>query len=70
MISLMSSEGNADPKRIEKEAEKLGLRQPSKNQIKYISLGNKDNGEVLKNEKKSSLSAFINGISVILDYLY
>lgn len=66
----MAAEQNVDPRRIAVEAERLGLQQPSKEQIKYISLGNKDNGEVLKNENKSGISAFINAISVILDYLY
>lgn len=64
------AEGNMDPKRIAQEAERLGLQQPTKNQIAYISLGNTDNGEVLKVEEKSSFSAFINRASVILEYLY
>ena len=66
----MEAEKNVDPRRIAVEAERLGLSQPTKEQIKYISLGNKDNGEVLKTENKSGISAFINAISVILDYLY
>ncbi len=66
----MKAEGNLDIKKIEKEAERLGLRPPMKNQIKYISLGNTDNGEVLKTEKTNVLSAFINRMSVILEYLY
>lgn len=66
----VKAEGNVDPKKIEAEAQRLGLRQPMKNQIKYISLGNTDNGEVLKTEKTSSFNAFINRISVILEYLY
>ncbi|MBQ8808392.1 MAG: hypothetical protein IJZ81_03710 [Clostridia bacterium] len=65
----MQAEGNLDPKRIEQEAERLGLRPPSKEQIRYISLGNTDNGEVLKTEETSGLSAFINRMSVILEYL-
>ena len=64
------AEGNMDPKRIEKEAERLGLRPPMKNQVKYISLGNTDNGEVLKSEEPSTFAAFINRVSVILEYLY
>ncbi len=64
------AEGNMDPKRIEKEAERLGLKPPSKNQVKYISLGNTDNGEVLKTEEPSTFAAFINRVSVILEYLY
>ncbi|MBE7033514.1 MAG: hypothetical protein E7406_04725 [Ruminococcaceae bacterium] len=66
----VKAEGNMDPKRVEQEAIRLGLRQPSKNQIAYISLGNTDGGEVLKVEEKSSFSAFINRASVILEYLY
>ncbi|MBQ6938134.1 MAG: hypothetical protein IJN36_06425 [Clostridia bacterium] len=66
----MKAEGNLDMKKIEQEAERLGLRPPMKNQIKYISLGNTDNGEVLKTEETNVLSAFINRMSVILEYLY
>lgn len=66
----MEAEGNLDPKKIEQEAEKLGLCQPANSQIKYISLGNTDCGEVLKTEKPNGLSAFINRISVILEYLH
>lgn len=66
----MEAEGNVDPKRIEQEAERLGLSQPTKDQIKYISLGNSDNGEVLKTENKSVVSAFINRLAGILEYLY
>ena len=66
----MAAQGNLDPKRVAQEAERLGLRPPAKNQIKYISLGNTDNGEVLKTEQTSTLSAFINRVSVILEYLY
>jgi len=66
----MIAESNVEPKRIVQEAERLGLHQPVKRQIKYISLGNTDNGEVLKAEKTNVLSAFINRVSVILDYLY
>ena len=64
------AEGNMDPKTIEREAERLGLRPPLKEQVKYISLGNTDNGEVLKVEEPSAFTAFINRISVILEYLY
>lgn len=66
----VQAEGNLDPKRIEQEAERLGLKPPAKSQVKYISLGNTDNGEVLKSEEISTFSAFINRISVILEYLY
>ena len=66
----MKAEGNLDMKKIEQEAQRLGLRPPMKNQIKYISLGNTDNGEVLKTEETNVLSAFINRMSVILEYLY
>jgi hypothetical protein len=66
----MAAEGNLDMKKIEQEAERLGLKPPMKNQIKYISLGNTDNGEVLKTEKTNALSAFINRMSVIMEYLY
>ncbi len=66
----VKAEGNMDPKRVAQEAERLGLQQPAKSQIAYISLGNTDNGEVLKAEEKSSFSAFINRASVILEYLY
>lgn len=66
----MYAEGNLDPKRIEQEAQRLGLQQPVKKQIKYISLGNTDNGEVLKVEEKGGISAFISRMSVILEYLY
>ena len=66
----MLAEGNLDPKKIEQEAQRLGLHQPVKSQIKYISLGNTDNGEVLKTEETNVLSAFINRMSVILEYLY
>jgi len=66
----MIAESNVEPKRIVQEAERLGLHQPVKRQIKYISLGNTDNGEVLKAEKTNAFSAFINRVSVILDYLY
>ncbi len=66
----MEAEGNLDMKKIEQEAQRLGLRPPMKNQIKYISLGNTDNGEVLKTEETNVLSAFINRMSVILEYLY
>ena len=66
----MHASGDLDPKRIDHEAERLGLRPPAKNQIKYVSLGNKDNGEVLKVEEAGSNSAFINGLRGILEYLY
>ncbi len=66
----VQAEGDMDPKRIEKEAERLGLRPPLKNQVEYISLGNTDNGEVLKAEEPSAFVAFINRMSVILEYLY
>ena len=66
----VKAEGNLDPKRIAQEADRLGLKPPAKNQIKYISLGNIDNGEVLKAEEQGSFNAFINRISVILEYLY
>ena len=66
----MQAEGNLDPKRVEQEAARLGLKPPAKNQIKYTSLGNTDNGEVLKAEETNMLNAFINRISVILEYLY
>ena len=66
----VQAEGNMDPKRIEMEAERLGLKPPAKNQVKYISLGNTDNGEVLKTEEPGAPSAFINRMSVILEYLY
>lgn len=64
------AEGNMDPKTIEREAERLGLRPPLKEQVQYVSLGNTDNGEVLKVEEPSAFTAFINRISVILEYLY
>ena len=66
----VQAEGNMDPKRVEQEAARLGLKPPAKNQIKYISLGNTDNGEVLKTEETNMLTAFINRVSVILEYLY
>lgn len=66
----VKAEGNMDPKRVEQEAARLGLKPPAKNQIKYISLGNTDNGEVLKQEETGSFTAFINRVSVILEYLY
>lgn len=66
----MKAEGNLDPKKVDQEAQRLGLQQPDKSQIKYISLGNTDNGEVLKTEEVSAFSAFINRVSVILEYLY
>lgn len=62
--------GNQDPKKIEQEAARLGLKPPAQSQIKYISLGNTDNGEVLKIEETNAFSAFINRVSVILEYLY
>ena len=70
VATQVKAEGNLDPKKIEQEAEKLGLRPPAKSQIEYISLGNTDNGEVLQVEETSSWNAFINRISVILEYLY
>ena len=66
----VKAEGNLDPKKIEQEAQRLGLKPPAKNQIQYIALGNTDNGEVLKVEEKSTFNAFINRISGILEYLY
>lgn len=66
----VKAEGNMDPKRVEQEAARLGLKPPAKNQIKYISLGNTDNGEVLKQEEAGTFTAFINRVSVILEYLY
>lgn len=66
----MKAEGNLDPKKVDQEAQRLGLQQPDESQIKYISLGNTDNGEVLKTEEVSAFSAFINRVSVILEYLY
>lgn len=66
----VQAEGNQDPKKIEQEAARLGLKPPAQEQIKYISLGNTDNGEVLKTEETSAFLAFINRISVILEYLY
>ncbi len=62
--------GNLDPKKIELEAQRLGLHQPTKSQIKYISLGNTDKGEVIKAEETTGFAAFINGLSDILEYLY
>lgn len=70
VATQVKAEGNLDPKKIEQEAERLGLRPPAKSQIEYISLGNTDNGEVLQVEESSSWNAFINRISVILEYLY
>ena len=64
------AEGNLDPKRIDQEAERLGLQQPVNSQIEYVSLGNTDSGEVIKTEETSALSAFINRLSVILEYIY
>ena len=66
----VKAEGNLDPKKIDQEAERLGLQQPVQSQIKYISLGNTDNGEVLKAEETNALNAFINRVSGILEYLY
>ena len=66
----VKADGNMDPKRVAQEAERLGMHQPTNNQIAYISLGNTDNGEVLKVEEKSSFNAFINRASVILEYIY
>lgn len=66
----MKAEGNLDPRKVDQEAQRLGLQQPDANQVKYISLGNTDNGEVLKTEKTNTFSAFINRVSVILEYLY
>ena len=62
----MKAEGNLDPRKVDQEAQRLGLQQPDKSQIKY----NTDNGEVLKTEEISAFSAFINRVSVILEYLY
>lgn len=70
IATQIEADGNIDPKVIEREALRLGMKQPTKDQIKYISLGNVDNGEVLKTEKTSTLSAFINSVSGILEYLY
>lgn len=66
----MKAEGNLDPKKVQQEAQRLGLSQPAKSQIKYISLGNTDCGEVLKTDEPNGLSAFINRASVILEYLH
>lgn len=66
----VKAEGNLDPKKVEEEAQRLGLQQPTESQMKYVSLGNTDNGEVLKTEEPSALSAFINRMSVILEYIY
>ena len=66
----VAAEGNLDPKKIDQEAERLGLQQPEQSQIQYISLGNTDNGEVLKAEETDALNAFINRVSGILEYLY
>ena len=66
----MIAGGNLDPKKIQQEAERLGLHQPAKSQIKYISLGNTDGGEVLKTETPNAFNAFINQVSVILEYLH
>ena len=66
----VKAEGNLDPKKIEQEAQRLGLKPPAKSQIQYSALGNTDNGEVLKVEEKSTFNAFINRISGILEYLY
>lgn len=66
----VKAEGNLDPKKIEQEAQRLGLKPPAKSQIQYIALGNTDNGEVLKVEEKSTFNAFVNRISGILEYLY
>ena len=66
----VAAEGNMDHKKMEQEAERLGLQQPVNSQIEYISLGNTDSGEVIKTEETSALSAFINRLSVILEYLY
>lgn len=70
METQIKADGSTDPKKIEQEAQRLGMQQPAKDQIKYISLGNTDNGEVLKTEKTNTLSAFINHMMVILEYLY
>ncbi len=66
----VAAEGNLDHRKLEQEAERLGLQQPVNSQIEYISLGNTDSGEVIKTEETSALSAFINRLSVILEYLY
>ena len=66
----MYAEGTLDHKKIESEAEKLGLRPPLKEQVKYVSLGNTDGGEVFKTEEVKSDSAFMNGLAGILEYLY
>lgn len=66
----MYAKGDLDPKTIDQQAERLGLRPPTKEQIKYVSLGNTDNGEVLKVEETGSSNAFINALSGILEYLY
>ncbi len=70
IATQVKAEGNLDPKKIEQEAQRLGFKPPAKNQIEYIALGNTDNGEVLQVEESSSWNAFINRISVILEYLY
>ena len=66
----MYAEGELDPKAIVREAANLGLHLPTKEQIKYVSLGNCDNGEVLKVEEIESGNAFINSLRGILEYLY
>ena len=66
----VAANGNLDPKKIDQEAQRLGLQQPDQSQVKYISLGNDDAGEVLKTEETSTLNAFVDRVSGILEYLY
>ena len=67
-------EGKIDLAGIEEQAETLGLRKPSQEQIVYVNLTGTDQAEIYKTEKSSILSEIIGAveqsISDLIAYLH
>ena len=67
-------EGKIDLAGIEEQAETLGLRKPSQEQIVYVNLAGTDQAEIYKTEKSSILSEIIGAveqsISDLIAYLH
>lgn len=69
----MRLEGMLDLESVEKTAsERLGMQRPDKSQMVYLAKREQDRGQVLAkgNASVNPVSAFINQIGVILEYLY
>ena len=67
-------EGKIDLAGIEEQAETLGLKKPSQEQIVYVNLAGTDQAEIYKTEKSSILSEIIGAveqsISDLIAYLH